>query len=252
MNREENSQTLKNKDILEQIKKRLPGYVSLVEGVPYETKGILSSEILFMISCIPDIFTGQIIESGRARGQSTLILAMAFLQSRILSIELNEDSPDVPVAMARLKGYENVSLVYGDSNVILPTITKEGDVVLIDGPKMFAAVRLALTVLQKNKPVAVFIHDVDVTTPERKFLDMFLPESRFSDRREFAETSAFLDAADALLPTQRMGGFSGEYGYGFSLAYIPYVKGRQYTLLLLASYLFDLFFRVLRKLSLIK
>ncbi|MDO8558255.1 MAG: hypothetical protein Q7S09_03660 [bacterium] len=238
-------------DIRERARRLLPEFSHMVATVPYERKGILNSELLFFISSLPEPFTGRVFESGRARAQSTLILSLALPNSHIFSVELDERSPDIPVAAARLQGRNNVTLLFGDSRILLPKLAKEGDIVLIDGPKMFRAVRLAINMLRMARPLAVFIHDVSIETPERAFLNRFFPEALFSDRRDIAQITASIDvnATETLPPRARLGGFDGAYGYGFALAYIPYIPGRPYTLLLLASYAFDILERILRKMG---
>ena len=74
----------------------------------------------------------RIIESGRARGQSTHVLALMFPESEIASIEFDEKSPDCLVAAARLASFKNVQLLFGDSTKLIPSMLIENDVVLID------------------------------------------------------------------------------------------------------------------------
>ncbi len=243
-------QSTKYADIRAQALRMLPSFKTTVVQVPYEEKGILNSEMLFLCTCLPEDFRGRVLESGRARGQSTLILSLMFPQSPVLSIEFNKESPDVPVAAERLKGRSNVTLLFGDATKRLPEMLQKGDAVLIDGPKMFLAVRLALRLLATGKPVAVFMHDMNIGTAERAFLDRFMPETLFSDARILAEVTSPLDesAVAKNSPHTRLDGFTGDFGYGFSLACIPYVPGRAYRLLLALSYLYDALSRVLRRL----
>ena len=242
------SYQLQYADIIVRAAKLLPRFQTLAGMVPYEAKGILNSEILFMAACTPELFKGNIIESGRARGQSTLILSLLFPESVIKSIEYESNSPDVSVAAKRLEKQTNVELLFGDSEVMLEPIVQSGDIVLIDGPKMFRAVRLAIRLLATQKPIAVFIHDITVDSFERKFLNRFFPEAYFSDSRVFAEAviSSDAEAESKQSPHTRLSGFTGAYGYGFSLAYIPFVTGRYYTILLLISYAYDIASRIAR------
>lgn len=235
--------------IAEKAKDRLASFSSVVAGIPYEEKGVLYSEVLFMLACIGDRPLKRILESGRARGQSTLLLARALPDTEIMSFELYKDSPDAPIAEARLREYRNVRLLYGNAREELPRRVAAGDIVIIDGPKMFLAIRLALKLLATKKVAYVFVHDVSKTTPERAFLDRFMPECRFSDNRTVAEVTHVVDHdAERVIPgPQRLGGFSGDFGYGFSLAAMPYVKGRSYRLLWAASILYDLCGRITRK-----
>ncbi len=236
--------------ISRRILRCLPEFQRNVAEIPYEVKGILYSEILFLLSCA-DIGDNRvrILESGRARGQSTLLLAKALPQNKIISIEFDGKSPDTAVAEARLKDCKNVVLEYGDSRTILPKIGSMTDIILIDGPKMFEAIRLSLRLLSRRKAAMIFVHDIKVATPEREFLNRFLPECRFSDKRELAQISRVVDTGIAYLPPpftsfQEM---SGEYGYGFTLVCIPFYQRRNYRVLCLISYLYDALSRIKRK-----
>jgi hypothetical protein len=123
----------------------------------------------------------QILESGRARGKSTLILARCFPESRIVSIEYDRQSENVPAAEAKLKSESNVDLLYGDSREILPQRLQEGDAVLIDGPKDFRALKLAIDLLRTGKPSVVFVHDFPPSSPQRKFVERNFPNAFFGD-----------------------------------------------------------------------
>lgn len=237
--------------IAERARSLLPDYLEKTSGIPYEAKGVLSSEMLFMLACLGEGFSGRILESGRARGQSTLLLAKAMPATQILSIEYDEKSPDAAFAESRLSNERNVTLLFGDARKVLPEILKPGDAVIIDGPKMFRAVRLALSLLSTGKVTHVFLHDVSKSTPERRFLDLCMPEARFSDQREVALVTHKADLPDTHIPdAQKIGGFSGNFGYGFSLGCLPYIKGRSYTLLLAAAVFYDLYSRSINKLGL--
>jgi predicted O-methyltransferase YrrM len=127
----------------------------------------------------------QILESGRMRGGSTLILARCFPQARIVSVEIDRDPTDAAIAEAKLKPYANVELLYGDSREILPRRLQAGDAVLIDGPKEFRALKLALRLLRTGKPCAVLIHDFHQGQPARKFVERHWPGAFFSDDPAF-------------------------------------------------------------------
>ncbi len=155
----------------------------------------------------------------------------------IISVEFDERSADV----ARLAGRSNVTLLFGDAEKKLPELLQKGDAVLIDGPKMFRAIRLALRLLATGKPVAVFIHDMKFGTNERAFLDRFFPEALSATHARSRRVAAPLDA-DAVAkgsPHTRLDGFKGDFGYGFSLACIPLKRGKWYRTLLALSYVYD-------------
>src|SRR5438132_13992103 len=112
----------------------------------------------------------QILESGRARGKSTLILARCFPDARVISVEHERQSENAAAAEAKLKSCKNVDLLYGDSREVLPEELRNGDAVLIDGPKDFRALKLAPDRLSTGTPSAVFTPDFPPTSPRRKFV----------------------------------------------------------------------------------
>src|SRR5512133_4169593 len=93
----------------------LAQFQRLIAGVPYERKGILFSEMFFFWLCARTLRPRRILESGRARGQSTLILSHCFPDAEILSVEYDRNSPDVAVAAERLQGRDNVRQLFGDA-----------------------------------------------------------------------------------------------------------------------------------------
>src|SRR5438045_4569573 len=136
-------------------------YRQVITNIPPEAGfgGIWESEMFLFYAAVKPFAPKQILESGRARGKSTLILARCFPESRIVSVEYERESDNAPAAEAKLKNEPNVELLYGDSLEILPDRLQSGDAVLIDGPKDFRALKLAIALLRTGKPCAVFIHD---------------------------------------------------------------------------------------------
>ena len=78
------------------------------------------------------------------------------------------------------------NLLYGDSREILPQQLQSGDAVLIDGPKDFRALKLAIDLLRTRKPCAVFVHDFPPNSPQRKFVERNFPDAFFGDDPLFA------------------------------------------------------------------
>ena len=212
-----------------------------VQDIPYEHKGILFSEMYFMWLCAKQYSPKRILESGRARAQSTAILSRAFPESQVISVEHDPNSPDVPIATARLANCPNVQALFGDSTKIFPKIVQIGDVALIDGPKGFRGVRLALSLLATNKVSVVFIHDVGSNNPEHVFLKRIFPEALFSDDARFARMTCQLDQ-DILesIPSLHRS-FLSNYGYG--LACIPWQPKRHYWIAHLEAILAGVFNR---------
>lgn len=224
-------------------------FQALIAGVPYERKGILFSEMFFFWLCARTIKPRRILESGRARGQSTLILSLCFPEAEVLSVEYERNSPDVAVAAARLQGRSNVRQLFGDATRLLPQMARPGDAVLIDGPKGYRGLRLALRLLADGNTPLVFMHDTAAASQERRFLARHMPEALYSDLPAFAEIAHHLDqgAWDELPEANRWTPAGAPAaGYGFSLACLPHRDGRSYRGLLLRAVLAGLGHRLLK------
>jgi hypothetical protein len=219
--------------VMLQAASRREEFAGLVAGIPYERKGILNSEMYFFWLCAQSVKPRRILESGRARGQSTLILARCFPEAEIISVEYDRNSPDVPVAAERLKNEANVQLLFGDATRLLPDLAQPGDVALIDGPKGFRGVRFALSLLATRSLPLVFVHDTGPGTAERRFFDRTLPAARHSDEPEFVASSHLLDDEEAcdIPAANRYGSCTGRSGYGYGLACLPYAAGTHYGVL---------------------
>src|SRR6266702_2072155 len=161
----------------------MPQYREIIASIPPEAGfgGIWESEMLLFYAAVKPFAPKQILESGRARGKSTLILARCFPDARSISVEYDRQSENAPAAEAKLKPCANVELLYGDSREILPARLQTGDAVLIDGPKDFRALKLSVDLLRTGKPCAVFIHDFPPNSPQRKFVERNFPGAFFGD-----------------------------------------------------------------------
>lgn len=207
-------------------------FTRLTDGIPYERKGILYSEMFFLWLCANPLKPKRILESGRARGQSTLILSRIFPDAEILSIEFDRNSPDVPVAAARLKDCANVRQLFGDATKMLPEMLAPGDIVLIDGPKGFRGLRLALQLVGDSRPAIVFMHDTLANGPEREFLERHLPNTLYSDVPELAaKTHDLDDGRNDLPPELRFGPDCRHYGYSLAAMTRPDAYGHRATML---------------------
>ena len=175
--------SVNKQSIAERAELLLPEYQRIISSIPPEAGfgGIWESEMLLFYAATKPLAPKQILESGRARGKSTLILARCFPEARIVSVEYERESENAPAAEAKLKNESNVELLYGDSREILPQRLQPGDAVLIDGPKDFRALRLAIDLLKTGKPCAVFIHDFPPNSPQRKFVEGNFPTAFFGD-----------------------------------------------------------------------
>src|SRR5579864_6897077 len=115
----------------------LPDYREIIEQIPPEAGfgGIWESEMFLFYAAVKPFQPKQILESGRARGKSTLILAHCFPGVRTISVEFDRNSENAAAAEEKLRPFPNVELVYGDSREIFPRRLQTGDAILIDGPK---------------------------------------------------------------------------------------------------------------------
>jgi hypothetical protein len=165
----------------------LPKFREAIESIPLEAGfgGIWESEMFLFYAAVEPFRPRQILESGRARGKSTLILARCFPDAHIISVELERDSENAVAAEAKFKDFGNVELVYGDSRKILPDRLQSGDAVLIDGPKEFRGVELAIELLRTGKPCGVFVHDFPPGSSWRKFVEHEFPQAFFGDDPAF-------------------------------------------------------------------
>src|SRR5438132_8235174 len=177
------SPSLTKAAVAERAAALLPEYREIIGSILPEAGfgGIWESEMFLFYAAVKPFAPKQILESGRARGKSTLILARCFAGARIISIEYDRQSENAAAAEAKLKSERNVELLYGDSRAILPERLQTGDAVLIDGPKDFRALKLAIDLLRTEKPCAVFIHDFPPNSPQRKFIERNFPNAFFGD-----------------------------------------------------------------------
>jgi hypothetical protein len=183
----------------------LPEYQRIVAHIPIEAGfgGIWESEMLLFYAVVKPFAPRQILESGRARAKSTLVLARCFPDSRIISVEYERHSDNVLAAEAKLKTETNVELLYGDSREILPERLQAGDAVLIDGPKDFRALKLAVDLLRTGKPCAVFGHDFPPNSPPREFVERNFPNAFFGDDPLFARFQSLDNERDPRPNPQR-------------------------------------------------
>ncbi len=175
-------------------------YRERTAGLSHANKGIRPSELFFFYALVAPLRPRRILESGRARAQSTLVLSRLFPEASIISIESEAHSKDVDIAAERLRGCANVTCHFGDSRRLLPEMVEPNDVVLIDGPKDFRALNLGLSLLRSGKPQLVFLHDFWLGNPVRTFAEHALRSAIFSDAPEWVRRYAHLDSAHPIPP----------------------------------------------------
>jgi hypothetical protein len=143
------------------------------------------------------------IESGRARGQSTYMLAKYLPNVAIASIDARPGHPDEVFAVERLKGFSNVTLFHGDGAVALPALAKQSapkrTAILCDGPKGLFAVAVIEKCFGNKHVVAGFAHDMrpidhGVPSPYRAAAEVVFPGATFSDDPEYVAATSWMDA----------------------------------------------------------
>lgn len=171
----------------------------------FEDRGILNSEMLAACSLAEDLGVEVFIESGRWLGQSTEILARYFQNKPILieSIEAFYDDNALHVEK-KLQGKENLHLLYGDANLVVPRLIKKYKgkkvALLFDGPKGRAALDVFRSALIRHDGVvAGFFHDMRRPTDEmpngsRSEMESVFPHSFYTDDADFVQEFGALDA----------------------------------------------------------
>jgi len=168
---------------------------AIVDDEPYEEKGVFNSELLLFISVVELLEPDRIVESGRARGHSTKVLARYF-ENRdidIVSIEKSKGTDDDEIARDKLEDHDQLQLKYGDSREIVESVLEPSTVVLIDGPKGDEALKMALDLLKRDETVATFVHDLHRNTLHRDLSELLFNYTYFSDDETFVEEFRHLD-----------------------------------------------------------
>ncbi len=165
-----------------------------VASEPLEPRGIPHSEMALIISVARQLEIEVFVESGRARGQSTYMLAKYLPDAEIVSIEVSPDHPDEAFARERLKGFRNVNLYSGDGAqgcmAFCADARPKRTAVLCDGPKGLSAIATVKLCFRLPHVRVGFIHDMrDAET--RAAASVMLPTegARFSDDPEWAAHS---------------------------------------------------------------
>lgn len=186
---------MKTQEIIKICEKNKDEFENIIKDICYEQKGIFNSEMLLVFSLVKHLNIKEIWESGRARGQSTKILAECFKNLKIYSIEILKDTEDDNVSLNRLKEYNNLVFLYGNSvEIMLKEKFESKEVaVLIDGPKGMKAINLA-SLLLKNKNVRiVFLHDYHKDSPLRGDIEEKYKNVFFTDNKKYVEKFKNLD-----------------------------------------------------------
>jgi hypothetical protein len=177
-----------------------------IAAEPYEHRGIPHSEMALIIETCRRLKIEVIIESGRARGQSTYMLAKYLPDVEIHSVELR-DHPDEAFARERFEAlaFGNLTLWNGDGTWMVPELASqkaEGrpTAILCDGPKGKAAVDIIARCFELPHVRVGFVHDMRPLdhggpSPHRAYAIERFPDARFSDDpRLIDRMPAWLDA----------------------------------------------------------
>ncbi len=212
-----------------------PRFLQLTREAVRASKGVRPSEMFFVCAGIAGANPSQILESGTASGQSTYFLARFFPQARVVTWEIDPEDPLAAIARERLGPVENVELRYGDSRGPLAASMGHGDAVVIDGPKGYRALGMAMELLATGNPIAVYLHDFSPGLPERRFVERHLPEAFFSDDERWNHGYGYLDGKRLDAPRRgkspaprAVGGVSGAGGVFVCLPRVSHRTGSQY------------------------
>lgn len=186
---------LSKERIIDICKEREGDFSEYLKCSTYERKGIFHSELLLVYAMCLELQINSIVESGRARGQSTCILAKGVEKQniRVKSIELNKYTHDTIVSLNRLSELKNIELFYGDSFKMIHNLLDDSSIVLIDGPKGYDAFLLVCNVLQDNRVKAVFLHDAHKDSTIRDIIESTFPYTFFTDDHTYVSEFKHLD-----------------------------------------------------------
>ncbi len=186
---------LSKENIIKICVDNLNSFENVVKRMNFEIKGIFNSEMLLFISLANHLGVKLIIESGRANGQSTKVLAENFKNPdyKIISIEFNKYSSDVKYSYERLKKYKNLKLLFGNSFNLIPKFITEECFILIDGPKRIDALKLAVESLKNSLVKAVFIHDLHKDSPHREDAEKLFSNYFYTDDEDYVKKFKKMD-----------------------------------------------------------
>ena len=169
---------------------------------PYEHRGIIHSEMALIIHTCRRLRIEVVVESGRARGQSTYLLAKYLPDVAIHSVELRNGA-DEDFGGKRVAHLANLVLHSGDGRTLLPQIALASvpyrTAILCDGPKGAAAVAVIEECFEWPHVLVGFIHDMRKLdhggpSPHRAAAVERFANARFSDDPLLVAGSSWLDA----------------------------------------------------------
>ena len=170
----------------------------------YEPRGIFNSEMAAVIALSVATGVDVFVESGRARGHSTLLLAKHLGPVGIAIHSFDRDrNADAVYSEAKLTGLPRLHLHYGDSRLLIPQfvagLAGKRIGLLVDGPKDRKAFALLSDCLIRSDDIAVaFVHDLprykNSPSEGRVYAQKYFEDPFFTDDAEFVERFGYLDA----------------------------------------------------------
>ncbi len=175
---------------------------------PYSIRGILHSEMALVLGFCQKLDIEVVIESGRARAQSTYILCKYLPNTPIYSIEMRKPSEykksrgyDIGLGIERVKHFDNLTLISEGASTAIPAALKKMEgkriALLIDGPKGSMALAHMKCALPKIE--VGFAHDFRKIQHDGVLLNCRLkaeekfPTAWFTDDPEYVTATSWLD-----------------------------------------------------------
>lgn len=204
-----------------------------VRGLVVESRGVLNSEAACFAGLCRRLGVQNVVESGRARAHSTLLMAKLLPDVHIYSIEYENDA-DAQYGVSRVHDLSNVTLIEGDARFLATGVL--GDLrgptaLFIDGPKGKEAVCLAQQLVADHEHVVlVGIHDMhrnDTTARglpniSRHWFAHAFDRHLFSDDAVLLATYSDLDVGSGITPHRKGPWDIGSYGPTLGLAIVTW------------------------------
>lgn len=201
--------------VMDACSAHLSGFEQAVTGTTYEKGGIWNSEMLVVCAVSAALGAEVVLESGRYRGQSTVVMSSFFPHDvHIFSIERNRDDA-AALAEERLRD-SGVRLLYGDSRAVVPLVARQVAgrriTLLVDGPKGQAAVELVQDAVGREADLVVaFVHDSASQEAKSLIRDAF-NDVFFTDDADFVATFSYLDDPAYVAAYRKRSAASTSYG----------------------------------------
>ena len=179
-----------NDKILNIISKFLPKFTNIIYDLKYQEKGMFNTELLLICSFISHYNIKKVIESGVKNGQSTEAIAR-YGVDKLISIDIAKDENNFKNTIERLKNFNCIEFINGDSILLIPKILKKisSDVgVIIDGPKNIAACELGKISFKNDFVKFVAIHD-----QKNHLMSKYFDNVIYSDNGIFRKKFGYLD-----------------------------------------------------------